>query len=119
MTNVYFYVIRFVIRYEMPLVSIRLPEEIEAQLAREAERVQRPKSEIAREAIVDYLQRLERERFLAEIARAARERGDAEALTTAEEALPFDNETLALSEGGAVHEPRTFYPGKKKTKKRR
>lgn len=55
----------------MSLVSIRLPADIEARLAREAERTRRPKSEIARDAIVDYLKRVERDRFLAEIARWA------------------------------------------------
>ena len=55
----------------MPLVSIRLPDDVDEGLAREAQRTQRPKSEIARDAIVDYLLRTERERFLAEIARAA------------------------------------------------
>ncbi len=89
------------------------------QLAREAERAGRPKSEVAREAIVDYLRRLERERFLAEIARAARDGGDAEALASAEEALPLDNESLNLREGSAVHETRARYRGKKKPKKHR
>jgi len=58
----------------VPTVSIRLPDDIEARLAAEAERCNRPKSEVARDAIVDYLRRVERERFLAEIARAARAR---------------------------------------------
>jgi predicted DNA-binding protein len=91
----------------MSLVSIRLPDDVEAQLAREAERAERTKSEIARDAIVDYLQRLERDRFLAEIARAARSRGDAEALASAEEALPVDNEALDIADG--VREPKTKY----------
>jgi predicted transcriptional regulator len=94
----------------MSLVSIRLPADIEAQLVREAERAQRPKSEIARDAIVDYLQRVERDRFLAEIARAARTRGDAEAFEIAEEALPLDNEALATVEG--VGEPGAKYPAR-------
>jgi predicted transcriptional regulator len=51
----------------MPLVSIRLPDE--AQLSREAARLERPKSELARDAIIAYLVRIERERFLNEIAR--------------------------------------------------
>ena len=89
----------------MPLVSIRLPDDVEARLTREAERTQRPKSEIARDAIVDYLRRAERDRFLADIARAARTRGDDEALATAAEALPFDNEALDIGEGLAVREP--------------
>jgi predicted transcriptional regulator len=90
----------------MSLVSIRLPDDIETWLAREAERAQRTKSEIARDAIVDYLQRLERDRFLAEIARAARARGDDEAREMAEEALPLDNESLAIVEGVAEPTPR-------------
>ena len=98
----------------MPLVSIRLSDDIEARLAREAERTSRPKSEIARNAIIDYLRRAERERFLAEIARAARARGDAEALASAEEALPLDNESLALTEHGGLQEPKRKYRAKKK-----
>lgn len=102
----------------MSLVSIRLPDDVEARLAREAERAQRPKSEIARDAIVDYLERLERERFLAEIARAARARGDDEALEVANEALPTDNEALEIGEG--VREPRPYRTLKKRnsTKKK-
>jgi hypothetical protein len=53
---------------------------------------------MARDAIIEYLDRVERERFLGEISRAARSRGDEEALATAEEALPTDNEALATSE---------------------
>jgi predicted transcriptional regulator len=55
-------------------VSIRLPDDVEARLAREADRLERPQSELARDAIVEYLQRIERERFLGELARAARAR---------------------------------------------
>ncbi len=75
----------------------------------------RPKSEIARDAIADYLLRQERNRFLAEIARAARARGDAETLDLADEALPMDNEALDQAEGlGGVHEPRAKYKARKK-----
>src|SRR5262245_32544268 len=91
----------------MPLVSIRLPEDVEARLAREAEREQRPKSELAREAIVDYLQRVERERFIAEIARAASARDTDAARMDAEAALPVDNEALEIGEG--VREPKPRY----------
>ena len=97
----------------MPLVSIRLPDEVEAQLSREAEHAQRPKSEIARDAIVDYLQRLERDRFIADIARAARARDGTEVLASAEEALPLDNEALDAVDG--IREPTTRYRvGKKR-----
>ena len=104
----------------MSLVSIRLPDDIEAQLAREAERTQRPKSEIARDAIVDYLRRSERERFLAEIARAARARDTADAVAVAEESLPVDNESLTIAEAHGVREaPRPYKTGKRKNKRKR
>ena len=101
----------------MSLVSIRLPDDVEARLTREAERTQRPKSEIARDAIVDYLQRTERDRFLTEIARAARDRDGADTLAAAEAALPLDNESLAIGEG--VREPSTKYGAAKKNRARR
>ncbi len=101
----------------MPLVSIRLPDDVEAQLSREAARLERPKSELARDAIIDYLARLERERFLGEISRAARARGDDEALATANEALLTDNEALAVSEG--VQERKSSYRVARKRKPRR
>jgi predicted transcriptional regulator len=78
----------------MSTVSIRLSDDVERRLEAEAQRTQRGKSEVARDAIVEYLQRQERERFLAAIARAARARGTDEALALAEEALPLDNEAL-------------------------
>lgn len=103
----------------MSLVSIRLPKDVETRLAQEAERLRRPKSEIAREAIVDYLARMERERFLGEIARAARSRGDEEVLTAAEEALSLDNEALAIAEGSGVRERSASYRRRKTKKKKR
>lgn len=99
----------------MSIVSIRLPDDIELSLNREAERTQRAKSEIAREAIADYLKRQERDRFLADIARAARARGDAEALDLASEALPTDNEALERTERfSGVNEPRAKYKARRK-----
>ena len=103
----------------MPLVSIRLPDDVEARLSREAARLERPKSEVARDAIIDYLARLERERFLGEIARAARVRGDDEALTVASEALITDNEALAIGEGSGVREQKASYRVGRKRKSRR
>jgi predicted DNA-binding protein len=92
----------------MSLISIRLPENLDAELTREAQTCQRPKSELAREAIVEYLARRERERFLGAIARAARTTGE-DGVALAEDALPFDNEALNLAEGRRVHEPRSRY----------
>lgn len=92
----------------MSLISIRLPESLDAELTREAQARQRPKSELAREAIAEYLTRRERERFLGAIAKAARaERRDS--VTLAEDALPFDNEALDLAEGQQVKEQRSRY----------
>lgn len=94
----------------MSIVSIRLPHDVELSLAQEAERTHRAKSEIARDAIVDYLKRQERERFLTEIARAARARGDAQAVALAQEALPLDNEALEMAEIiQGVREPKARY----------
>lgn len=55
----------------MAAISIRLPDELDTQLAREAAREHKPRAEIARDAIADYLARKERERFMAEIVAAA------------------------------------------------
>jgi predicted transcriptional regulator len=103
----------------MPLVSIRLPDDVEAKLAREAVRLERSKSELARDAIVDYLERIERDRFLGEIARAARARGDDEALTVAQEALATDNEALTMTESLGIGERKAPYRAKRKRKPRR
>jgi predicted transcriptional regulator len=93
----------------MGALSLRLPDEVEARLDAEARREGVARSEVARAAIVEFLDRRERDRFLAEIARAARARGNEEALAMAEEALPFDNEALAIAEGRTVQEPKAKY----------
>jgi predicted transcriptional regulator len=101
----------------MAIVSIRLPDDVVFSLNREAERTQRAKSEIARDAIAEYLKRQERDRFLAEIARAARASSESEALELADEALPLDNEVLENTERFiGVSEPRAKYktPRKKR-----
>jgi predicted transcriptional regulator len=101
----------------MAIVSIRLPDDVVRSLNREAERTQRAKSEIARDAIAEYLKRQERDRFLAEIARAARASSESEALELADEALPLDNEALEQTERLiGVSEPRAKYktPRKKR-----
>jgi predicted transcriptional regulator len=99
----------------MAIVSIRLPDDVVLSLNREAERTQRAKSEIARDAIAEYLKRQERDRFLAEIARAARASGESEALELADEALPLDNEALEQTERrSGVSEPRAKYKTRRK-----
>jgi predicted transcriptional regulator len=99
----------------MAIVSIRLPDDVVLSLNREAERTQRAKSEIARDAISQYLKRQERDRFLAEIARAARAGSESEALELAEEALALDNEALEHTERfTGIREPRAKYKTSRK-----
>ncbi len=94
----------------MSAISLRLPEEIETRLAEEARLEGRPRSEVVREAIVEYITRRERERFMAElVAEARRTYGDPalrqEALDMAEEAIVTGNEALDISEGRTPGEP--------------
>ena len=103
----------------MSLVSIRLPDDVDTKLASEAEHSGRPKSEIVREAIVDYLDRQERARFLGAIARASRARDDEEALAIADEALRFDNEAFTIADSAGVREPRKPYRAGSKAPKKR
>lgn len=56
----------------MAAISIRLPDELESRLAQEARFEQKPRAEIARDAIADYLARKEHERFMAKLVAAAR-----------------------------------------------
>jgi metal-responsive CopG/Arc/MetJ family transcriptional regulator len=91
----------------MAAISIRLPDDIESQLTREAELEEKPRAEIAREAIAEYLARKERERFMAEMVAEARaaysnEAIQQEAREIAEEFLPIENEAL---EQATVGEP--------------
>ena len=55
----------------MATLSIRLNNELEEKLAKKARQYKTNQSEIAREAVADYLRRRERERFMAEIVEAA------------------------------------------------
>jgi predicted transcriptional regulator len=87
----------------MPIISLRLPDVLEAKLEEESRRTGRPRSEVARDAIADYLARVERERFLVRLETAARNLASepesrSEALAVAEEFLPLENEALALGE---------------------
>ena len=81
----------------MSTLNVRLPEELETRLAAEARLIRSSRSELAREAIRRYLVELERERFRASLARAARTISEdfelrADALTIAEEFAPVEDE---------------------------
>ncbi len=88
----------------MPALSLRLPEELDQRLETEARLERQPRSEVVRIAIVDYLARRERERFMAELVAAATAMSQnptamREARELAEEFLPLDNEALDIAEG--------------------
>ena len=84
----------------MSTLSIRLSERLDGFLTAESRLAGQPKSLIARNALEQFLENRRRERFLAQMTRAAIVIDSDETATLAEEALPFDNEALELTEGG-------------------
>jgi metal-responsive CopG/Arc/MetJ family transcriptional regulator len=94
----------------MPALSLRLPEDLDHRLDDEAKREGLPRSEVARQAISDYIARREKERFMAELVAAAKAMAQTpqalqEARDLAEEFLPLDNEALDIAEGRSPGEP--------------
>lgn len=94
----------------MGLLSMRIDDDLDQRLSREAERERRTRSEIVRDALSSFLSERDRQRFLDEIARAARELDPGEARAVAEDALPLDNEALHAAEPRAAY--RTTRKGK-------
>ena len=84
----------------MSILSIRLSAELDARLNEESAAADEPKSLLARKALSQFLTRRKRERLLARLSRAAAALDPAESSSLAAEALRFDNEALALTEGG-------------------
>lgn len=96
----------------MPGFSLRLPEDLESRLDAEARLEGIARSEIARTAIAEFLERRERQRYLAAyVAEARAAYGDfsirKEALALAQEALPLDNEGLRVAESGGRYRARS------------
>lgn len=56
----------------MSNISVRLPDDVLEKLEREADARHRKRSELIREAVVDYLNRLARDRLLEEMVAEAR-----------------------------------------------
>lgn len=56
----------------MSALSLRLPDEFDARLEEEARLEGKTRSEIARQAIAEFLERREKERFMAELVEEAR-----------------------------------------------
>lgn len=82
----------------MSILSIRLTDRLNARLSEEARLARQPKSLLARIALEQFLTDRRRERFLARMTRAAKAIDPDHAAAVAEEALPFDNEALGLTE---------------------
>ena len=94
----------------MGAISLRLPDDLEPKLATEADLAGRPRSEVIRDALAQFIAQRERARFMAEFAAEARVGyGDPElrreALDMAEEAVALGNEALDLAEGRQPGEP--------------
>lgn len=82
----------------MSTLSIRLSSELDTRLSEESRLAGQPKSLLVRTALEQFLAGRRRERFLARLAVAAAAT-EPDAAVLAAEALPFDNESLALAEG--------------------
>jgi predicted transcriptional regulator len=83
----------------MSTVSLRIPDELDERLNQEARRENRPRSELLREALIEYLERKEKERCLSDfVAEARTGYGHPEvardARTIAEDFLELENEAL-------------------------
>ena len=89
----------------MSTLSIRLTESLNQHLTEESRLAGQPKSLIARTALEQFLDTRRRQRFLAQLARAAAAIDSDEAAALVNEALPIDNEALALADGGAQAKP--------------
>lgn len=88
----------------MTTLNIRLTEQIEQRLSEEAERENKTRSEIARDALNWYLLEIEKKRFMDQLLEEARtaysnESIRQEARAIAEEFLPIENEVLENVEG--------------------
>lgn len=104
----------------MASFSLRLPENLESRLDEEARREGVARSEVARAAIAEFLERKERQRHIAAFVTEARAayadpRIRREALALAEEAVPLDNEGLRVAESrGAYRGSSAARPPRKK-----
>lgn len=88
----------------MTTLNIRLTGQIEQQLAEEARRENKTRSEIARDALTWYLTEIEKKRFMDQLLEEARaayaiESIRQEAQAIGEEFLPIENEMLENVEG--------------------
>lgn len=102
----------------MTTLNIRLTEQIEQRLSEEAERENKTRSEIARDALNWYLLEIEKKRFMDQLLEEARaaysnESIRQEAQTISEAFLPIENEMLENTEARISSDlPQTESSGK-------
>ncbi|MEO8631182.1 MAG: ribbon-helix-helix protein, CopG family [Betaproteobacteria bacterium] len=106
----------------MSVITLSLPDDLDSKLAHVAELANKPRSELARDAIADYLERLERDRRLAHMeaavrALAADPESLSEALQISESFLPSENEALAAFERSAEYKASRISKAQKKGKR--
>lgn len=87
----------------MSTLNIRLTDQINQQLSHEAQRENRTRSDVARDALAWYLAEIEKRRFMNQLLEEARSSYSQPAICDAaiqmaEESLPLDNEVLAAAE---------------------
>ena len=82
----------------MSILSIRISSDLDARLSEESRRARQPKSLLVRTALEQFLAERFRDRHLARLSAAAAAT-ELDSASFAAEALPFDNESLALTEG--------------------
>jgi metal-responsive CopG/Arc/MetJ family transcriptional regulator len=94
----------------MSTLSIRFPEDLERKLDEEARRAHKGRSELVREAVQEYVQRREKERFMQGMVQEMREwQGDDAARRESHElsdTMPDDDlDALSRTEQDAVEAP--------------
>lgn len=94
----------------MATLTLRLPDDLDRQLAALAAQTHQTRSDLARTALEKFLRDQEQERLMAKMVEAARflatnPEARAESLAIAEEFLPLDNEALDLAEGRKPGDP--------------
>jgi predicted DNA-binding protein len=91
----------------MSIMTIRIDSELEKRLKAESNAESKPRSELVREAISEFLRRREQRRFMAALVKAVDSLDPAESEALAEEALPLANEAFEIA---GVHESEAGFP---------
>lgn len=94
----------------MPNISVRIPAELDERLSEAAQREERARSDVARDAIYWYLETMEKKRFMQSLLEDAAKLTNEETTNIAEDYVLLDDEALNIGES------RGRYRGKGKRK---